>query len=275
MYTASLEDKESSMLTLAVCGQVIMSTGMLFFNAWRSSFKVTKVLDQDDTVAGEIFNGPVRVILVSFLAAASGALMIFIAKPVMSVIGKSDEVSLYDPLTLLSCLIGGLVSISASCGTVTNESGIIIGGVGTFFFMLSKKLLIRFEVDDGLNQVSVHAVCGFWGLLAAGIFDQNEGMLITGQMRPVLNQLIGATAIIAWVTIPSALFFVAFKRMSILRVGEVVEIVGLDYLERERIEQSEYTDFTEKSFLFENVRLQKLDREQRVNEKSYSNDNNK
>jgi len=52
--------------------------------------------------------------------------------------------------------------------------------------------------------------------------------------------------------------------MSILRIGEVLEIVGLDYLERDHIVQNELKDIGEKTFLFESLRLRKLDRQQRV-----------
>lgn len=234
MYTIALEDKESSLLTLAVCGIVICTTGMVFFNAWRSKFVIPKFEDQDDEDS-RLVNGPVRVSLVTFLSGASAALMLFITKPVMSVIGKADEISLYDPLTLLCSLYSGLVSISASCGSVTIEAGIAIGAIGSFAFMLSKKLLIRFEVDDGLSQVSIHLMCGIWGLLAEGIFDGNMGTLRTGSMRPILIQIIGILAIMVWAMVPSIIFFFAFKRLSILRIGEVIETVGLDYLEREKI----------------------------------------
>lgn len=179
----------------------------------------------------------------------------------MSVIGKSDEISLYDPLTLLCSLYSGLVSISASCGNVSNEAGIAIGALGSFVFMLSKKLLIRFEIDDGLSQVSIHLVCGIWGLLAAGIFDSNKGTLSTGSMKPMLNQIIGITAIMLWAGVPSFIFFLSFKSLSILRIGEVIEIVGLDYLERDNLYNYNYVDVSEKSFLFEGERLRKLDRE--------------
>lgn len=155
-------------------------------------------------------NGPVRVSLVNFLAGASAAIVIFIAKPITNVIGKSDEINLYDPLTLLSCLISGLVSVSAGCGAITNESGIVIGAIGTLFFVTSKKLMYRFEIDDGLNQVSIHCVCGLWGLIAAGIFDMNNGWLTTGSLIPVLNQIIGAAAIFLWVIVPTTAFFIAF-----------------------------------------------------------------
>jgi hypothetical protein len=54
--------------------------------------------------------------------------------------------------------------------------------------------------------------------------------------------------------------------MRILRVSEILEIVGLDFLEQETSQQNDLT-LGEKMFLFDSVRLRKLDRQQRVYDK--------
>lgn len=169
------------MLTLAVCGNVLTITTFMVFNAWRAEFKSFN-LGGDLTSEEDVANSPIKVVLVTFLSGASAALFIFVAMPMVSVFGKHDEISLYDPLTLLGCFLAGLVSISASCGNVSNEASILIGVIGTIFFMIGKKLMIKFEVDDGLNQVSIHMVCGVWSLIAAGIFDSKQGTLATGSV---------------------------------------------------------------------------------------------
>ena len=163
---------------------------------------------------------------------------------------------------MLGCFLAGLVSISAPCGNVTNEAGILIGVIGTFVFLSSKKLIQKFEVDDGLNQVSIHGACGVWSLLAASIFDADRGLLATGIVSSVLTQLIGVGAIFILAFVPSTVFYLAFKRMSILRISEVVEIVGLDYLECDLTSQNELiSSVSDKMFLFDSVRLAKLDRQ--------------
>lgn len=86
-------------------------------------------------------------------------------------------------------------------------------------------------MDDGLNQVSIHGACGVWSLLAASIFDADRGLLATGVVSSVLTQLTGVGSILILAFVPSIVFYLAFKRMNILRVSEVVEIIGLDYLE--------------------------------------------
>jgi len=63
----------------------------------------------------------------------------------------------------------------------------IIGSIGTIFFVLTKKIFNRLEIDDPINQISLHGVSAFWGLISAGIFDNTYGTLITGQFNPVLT----------------------------------------------------------------------------------------
>jgi len=53
-------------------------------------------------------------------------------------------------------------------------------------------------------------------------------------------------------------FFMAFRKMSILRIGEISEIVGLDHLERSALMQNEFQLSGEKSFLFDASRLRAL-----------------
>ena len=43
-------------------------------------------------------------------------------------------------------------------------------------------MLIKLEIDDALNQFAIHGVCGFWGLIAAGIFDNEKGLTHAGQI---------------------------------------------------------------------------------------------
>ena len=74
----------------------------------------------------------------------------------------------------------GLVSISSSTCLVGMVPSIIIGAVASVCFLISKRLINRMEIDDPLNIVSIHLVGGLWGLLAAGIFQENTGFIDTG-----------------------------------------------------------------------------------------------
>ena len=134
---------------------------------------------------------------------------------------------------------------------MTILNSILVGTLGTLCFLLGKKLLIRMEVDDSSNQVAIHGVCGCWGTFAVGLFDQTGGTLITGSLTPVLTQGIGLAAVVLWGTALILVFLVAFRRMNMLQCPEVVELVGLDFLETSVLQQNECRAApTHKFFLF-------------------------
>ncbi|MGH9447826.1 MAG: ammonium transporter, partial [Terriglobia bacterium] len=67
--------------------------------------------------------------------------------------------------------VSGLVASSAACAFVTPAAAVFIGLVAGALVTLSVEWLdLKFGVDDPGGAISVHAVCGIWGLLAAGVF---------------------------------------------------------------------------------------------------------
>jgi len=63
---------------------------------------------------------------------------------------------------------------------------LVIGPFGTILFMLSKKMLIKLDVDDSHNQFARHGICGLWGLIAVGIFHGQTGLVHQGQINLLL-----------------------------------------------------------------------------------------
>lgn len=58
-------------------------------------------------------------------------------------------------------VLAGLVSISAGCATVTSLASLWIGIFGgVIFFCASKFLLHKCKIDDPLDAIAVHGVCG-------------------------------------------------------------------------------------------------------------------
>lgn len=82
MYQQVVRDKDHSLPKMAVWGHVLTIIMYLVFNAFRSDFET----GQNNTT--------VKVVLIQFLAGASSALCVFIARPVSSIMGKSEEISL-------------------------------------------------------------------------------------------------------------------------------------------------------------------------------------
>ncbi len=36
------------------------------------------------------------------------------------------------------------------------------------------------DIDDPMDSISTHGICGFWSLIALGIFDNDNGLIYTG-----------------------------------------------------------------------------------------------
>jgi Amt family ammonium transporter len=67
--------------------------------------------------------------------------------------------------------VGGLAASSAGCAFVNPIAALAIGAIAGALVTYSVEWFeLRFGVDDPGGAVSVHAVCGIWGLLAVGIF---------------------------------------------------------------------------------------------------------
>ncbi len=86
------------------------------------------------------------------------------------------------------------------------------------------------NIDDPIDASQVHGSCGFWGLLAVGIFDGKKGLISDSpdSAKYLGIQLVGAICIIIWVMVLSLSFFWILKKLKLLRVPLIEEILGLD-----------------------------------------------
>jgi len=138
-------------------------------------------------------------------------------------------------------LLGGLVAISAPCAFVTPVGAVVIGLVAGVLccasvFFVERKL----KVDDPVGAVSVHGVCGAWGLISLGLFADGTfgdglngvpGMvrgLFYGSASQFAAQLLGVVINFVFVFVVMYLFFKVLDRITPLRVSEEVEFEGLD-----------------------------------------------
>jgi len=151
-------------------------------------------------------------------------------------------------------LLGGLVAISASCAFVSPNGAIMIGLVAGVLccasvFFVERKL----KVDDPVGAVSVHGVCGAWGMIGLGLFADGTygnglnnvaGMvkgLFYGDGLQFAAQVIGVIVNFVLVFAVMYLFFKVLDRIVPLRVSEEVEFEGLDQNE---VAVSAYPDFS-------------------------------
>ena len=132
--------------------------------------------------------------------------------------------------------LAGLVGITAGCAYVDVWAAVVIGLVAgvilPFGLSFVKDVL---KVDDPVGAVTVHGICGAWGVLAVGIFPSGLHGDVTGLLggnpAQLVPQIAGIVTAIVW---GFGGGFVLFKVLDLtmgLRVSEEEEEVGLDETE--------------------------------------------
>ena len=221
-------------IPMAVTGALILAFGWFGFNTGST-------LAATDLRIGIVATN-------TMLASAAGAFsaMLFMWLKY----GKPD-------LTMsLNGLLAGLVAITAPCAFVNSHFAVIIGLIAgvlvcgsVFFFERVAK------IDDPVGAVSVHGVCGAWGVLSLGLFadgtygDGFNGVkgtvkgLFYGDSSQFFAQCIGTCTNIVFVF---ALSYFIFKLIDIvigMRVAPEIEYEGLDLHE---VAVEAYPDFNQR-----------------------------
>ena len=128
----------------------------------------------------------------------------------------------------LNGALAGLVGITAGCANVNNLGAVLIGLVSGVLVVYSINFLEKRGLDDAVGAISVHGICGIWGVIAVAIFDTADGLFYGGGTSLFGPQLIGILAIGAWAYGTSFLVFKVIDSTVGLRVTPEEEIAGLD-----------------------------------------------
>jgi len=90
--------------------------------------------------------------------------------------------------------------------------------------------LERYRIDDPVEAVQIHGICGFFGVLNVGIFGNEYGLITTSEnsFKQFGIQIMGALAIGLWGFICSYIYFKTVSNLGRLRVNKFYEIVGID-----------------------------------------------
>ncbi len=204
-------------IPFATLGVFILWVGWFGFNPGSE-------LLADEFVSGIAVN--------TMLAAAAGGLVTAIT--IWLVAGKPDLAMIGNGV------LAGLVAITAPCGAVTPVWSVVIGGVAGVLVVFSVLFFDKIKIDDPVGAVSVHGVCGLWGLLSIGLFAryddaflgrEDAGLIYGGGVEQLAVQSLMAVIILAWVGTCTALLFFVLKKTIGLRVTREEEIEGLDVLE--------------------------------------------
>mmetsp|Transcript_331 Transcript_331/g.582 ORF Transcript_331/g.582 Transcript_331/m.582 type:complete len:500 (-) Transcript_331:320-1819(-) len=137
-------------------------------------------------------------------------------------------------------VLAGLVSITAPCAVVDPWAAWLTGMIGGLCFIGSSNLLKMLKIDDPCDASPIHGFCGFWGVVACGIFGTDENAAFAGYVgsaageTPIEDgeqlgvQIIGALAITAWTLGTATIMFLIIHFTIGMRVDESVEDAGLD-----------------------------------------------
>jgi Amt family ammonium transporter len=147
-----------------------------------------------------------------------------------------------DPSMLANGTLAGLVAITAPCAFVTAPSAVLIGGVAGVLVCAAVVFVERsLKIDDPVGAISVHGICGLWGILSVGLLaDGTYGAgwngvdgavrgLFYGDASQLVAQIVGGVTNFVAV---GAMAFVAYKVTGLIvgghRVSAEAELLGLD-----------------------------------------------
>ncbi|MYE12830.1 MAG: ammonium transporter [Gammaproteobacteria bacterium] len=201
-------------MPLATLGMFVLWFGWFGFNG-GSELRLSNV-DEANAVA--------RVFVNTNLAACGGLVAALVLARLW--FGKAD-------LTMaLNGALAGLVSITAEPLAGSAPWCMMVGMIGGLLVVVSIVALDILRIDDPVGAISVHGVCGIWGIIAV-VFSKADATLA--------GQLLGIVGIFGWVFLASLAVWGALNAIMGIRVSEEDEEVGLD-LSETGLEA--YPDFT-------------------------------
>merc|ERR1719235_2840623 len=174
------------------------------------------------------------VIINTTLAPAAGGLTAMLTTAVISRV-KNGQFTLTLG-SVLNGILAGLVSITAGCGDVRPAAAFGMGAIGGVIYSFASVLQQQLMIDDVCDAGPVHFWCGMWGVLALGLFADDSGTGLSGDMVGVFygngelfaNNLLLVLMIIVWVAPTMGAIFFGLRFAGLARVSRNVEVIGLD-----------------------------------------------
>ncbi len=134
-----------------------------------------------------------------------------------------------DPFWMMSGALCGVISAAAGLDIWDPSLAFCVAFVGGVIGPIAARWLDKMKIDDAVGAVSVHGVCGMWGLLAVGIFMGGYPAHAEG-VPPIsfYGQFMGMIVMILIGFVPGYLLSLIFKTCGVLRASEGVQIAGMD-----------------------------------------------
>ena len=163
----------------------------------------------------------------TLLAGATGAVVALYISIIRT--GQAD--------ILMACngALAGLVGITAPVSYVDPWAAVVIGAIAAPI-MLGSVMFIEnvLKIDDPVSAISVHGVCGLWGILAVGVFangNNDVNGLVGGEGLQIVSQLISMGVVLAWALVTGFAMFLLLKFTMGVRASREEEEQGMDLAE--------------------------------------------
>ncbi len=211
-------------LVLVITGCLILAFGWFGFNP--------------GSTLGASGNGNLRIGAVAvntMLASAAGMMSAMLY--MWTVYGKPDASMTGNGF------LAGLVAITAPCAFVNPLGAVIIGLVAGILVCLAVAFFERvMKIDDPVGAVSVHGVCGIWGVISVGLLADGKSNfaggwngvggsvtgLFYGDASQLVAQLIGVSTLIGVVFSASLVLYLVVDLFVGQRTSAKSELEGLD-----------------------------------------------
>ncbi|MBZ5594549.1 MAG: ammonium transporter [Acidobacteriia bacterium] len=139
--------------------------------------------------------------------------------------------------------LAGLVAITAPCAFVNPVGAVIIGLIAGVLVCVAVAFFERvMKIDDPVGAVSVHGVCGIWGVISVGLLADGKSNfgsawngvngsvtgLFYGDAGQLVAQLIGVSTLIGAVFSASLVLYLVVDLFVGQRTSAKSEMEGLD-----------------------------------------------
>lgn len=105
--------------------------------------------------------------------------------------------------------------------------------------MCKNEFFSRLKIDDPVGCIGTHAVAGIWGMIAVGLFVEEErlegfsdvhGLFKGGSAKLLGVQILACVVIAAWAGFTTWLQLFLINKMLPIRLSREQEIIGKIYL---------------------------------------------
>ncbi len=163
-------------------------------------------------------------------------------------------------------MLAGLVAITAPCAFVAPWAAVTIGAIAGVLVVVAVGFFDNRGVDDPVGAISVHGVCGLWGVLSVGIFGNgdygagwngvvrdafvkqygSDGVrgILYGDSSQLVMQAIDCVVLAIFGFVMAYAWFKISNLITPIRVSAETEMAGLDMPEMGALG---YPDFTLKA----------------------------